>query len=136
MHAQEKAAQFDDDQDILDAYVACGGVIEEGNPVGHVSRDTLVKIIKHDFGLSTPQHATLRATEHQRGRVGTPPSNAKARTNFRSAARTRGRDYGGHVCCAVVAGLTINIEELIDAIDTDGSGEIEYPEFKLLMSGS
>ena len=28
-------------------------------------------------------------------------------------------------------GLTIDIEELIDAVDTDGSGEIEYSEFKV-----
>jgi calmodulin len=27
-------------------------------------------------------------------------------------------------------GLTIDIEELINKIDTDGSGEIEYEEFK------
>ena len=31
--------------------------------------------------------------------------------------------------------LTIDIEALIDEIDTDGSGEIEYEEFKVLMSG-
>ena len=31
-------------------------------------------------------------------------------------------------------GLTIDIEELIDAVDTDGSGEIEYGEFKDLLS--
>ncbi len=31
-------------------------------------------------------------------------------------------------------GLTIDIEELIDAIDADGSGEIEYEEFKELLS--
>ena len=33
-------------------------------------------------------------------------------------------------------GLTIDIEELIDAVDTDGSGEIEYGEFKDLLSKS
>ena len=31
-------------------------------------------------------------------------------------------------------GLTIDIEELIRAIDTDGSGEIEFEEFKTLLS--
>jgi Ca2+-binding EF-hand superfamily protein len=31
-------------------------------------------------------------------------------------------------------GLTIDIEELINKIDTDGSGEIEYEEFKTLLS--
>ncbi len=33
-------------------------------------------------------------------------------------------------------GLTIDIEELIDAVDADGSGEIEYEEFKNLLSKS
>jgi len=47
---------------------------------GHVKRETLVKIIKVDFGL------------------------------------------------------TINIEELINDIDKDHSGEIEYEEFKTLLS--
>lgn len=31
-------------------------------------------------------------------------------------------------------GLTINIEDLINKIDSDGSGEIEFPEFKALLS--
>lgn len=31
-------------------------------------------------------------------------------------------------------GLTIDIEELINKIDTDGSGEIEFDEFKQLLS--
>jgi Ca2+-binding EF-hand superfamily protein len=31
-------------------------------------------------------------------------------------------------------GLEIDIEELIDAIDADGSGEIEFGEFKELLS--
>jgi calmodulin len=31
-------------------------------------------------------------------------------------------------------GLTIDIEELINKIDTDGSGEIEFEEFKTLLS--
>jgi len=34
-------------------------------------------------------------------------------------------------------GLQIDIEKLIDAVDVDGSGEIEYEEFsRLLSSGS
>ena len=32
----------------VDAYVACGG---KANKTGYVHRDTLVKIIKYDFGL-------------------------------------------------------------------------------------
>jgi hypothetical protein len=63
----------------VDAFVACGGNADKS---GHVERQTLVKIIKTDFGLQ------------------------------------------------------INIEELIDAIDADGSGEIEYGEFKELLSKS
>jgi calmodulin len=62
---------------LVDAFVACGG---QADKEGHVSRETLVRIIKHDFGL------------------------------------------------------TIDIEELIDRIDADGSGEIEYEEFKTLLS--
>ena len=31
-------------------------------------------------------------------------------------------------------GLTIDIEELINRIDQDGSGEIEFDEFKQLLS--
>jgi calmodulin len=74
---KDRVANFDDETDILDAFVALGGQADKS---GHVNSETLVKIIKHDFGL------------------------------------------------------TINIEQLIEAIDTDGSGEIEYDEFKLLMS--
>ena len=47
-------------------------------------------------------------------------------------------DKSGHVERAVLVrivkvdfGLMIDIDELIDAIDTDGSGEIEYSEFKV-----
>lgn len=57
--------------------MACGGKSDKS---GIVQKDTLVKIIKHDFGL------------------------------------------------------TIDIEELIHKIDADGSGEIEYSEFKSLLS--
>ena len=64
---KERAAQFDDESDLIDAYVACGGNADKS---GCVSADMLIKIIKHDFGL------------------------------------------------------TIDIEELIRAIDTDGSGEV------------
>ena len=74
---KERADHFDDEDDMLDAFVACGGQADKG---GHVKRDTLVKIIKHDFGL------------------------------------------------------TIDIEDLINKIDTDGSGEIEFDEFKILLS--
>merc|ERR1712070_314002 len=71
---KERAENFDDESDMIDAFVACGGQNDKG---GHVKRETLVKIIKHDFGL------------------------------------------------------TIDIEELINKIDTDGSGEIELKNSKL-----
>jgi Ca2+-binding EF-hand superfamily protein len=74
---KERAENFDDESDMIDAFVACGGKQDKS---GHVKRDTLVRIIKHDFGL------------------------------------------------------TIDIEELINKIDTDGSGEIEFEEFKTLLS--
>eukprot|EP00947_MAST-08B_sp_MAST-8B-sp1_P001514 g1514.t1 len=74
---KERAAQFDDESDLIDAYVACGGHADKS---GHVDAEVLIKIIKHDFGL------------------------------------------------------TIDIEELIKAIDTDGSGEIEFEEFKELLT--
>lgn len=76
---KERAAQFDNETDMLDAYIACGGKPDKS---GHVERATLVKIIKTDFGL------------------------------------------------------TIDIERLIDDIDKDGSGEIEYGEFVQLLSSS
>ncbi|KAG5185627.1 EF hand-containing protein [Tribonema minus] len=72
-----RAESFDDETDMIDAFVACGGL---ANKSGHVKRDTLVKIIKQDFGL------------------------------------------------------TIDIEDLINRIDVDGSGEIEFEEFKTLLS--
>jgi Ca2+-binding EF-hand superfamily protein len=46
---KEKAARFDDETDLIDAFVACGGNADKS---GHVQRDNLVKIIKVDFGLN------------------------------------------------------------------------------------
>ena len=74
---KERAENFDDESDMIDAFVACGGMQDKS---GYVKRDTLVKIIKHDFGL------------------------------------------------------TIDIEDLINKVDADGSGEIEFGEFKDLLS--
>ena len=72
-----RAAEFDDESDFIDAFVACGG---GGDKSGHVTRTVLVQLIKRDFGLP------------------------------------------------------IDIDQLLDEIDTDGSGEIEYDEFKALLS--
>lgn len=74
---KERAENFDDESDMVDAFVACGG---NNDKSGHVKRETLIRIIKQDFGL------------------------------------------------------TIDIEDLINRVDTDGSGEIEYEEFKTLLS--
>jgi calmodulin len=43
-----KALAFDDEGDMVDAFVACGG---RADRQGHVKRETLVRIIKKDFGL-------------------------------------------------------------------------------------
>jgi Ca2+-binding EF-hand superfamily protein len=74
---KEQAENADDESDMIDAFVACGG---ESDKSGCVKRETLVRIIKLDFGLP------------------------------------------------------IDIEALINKIDTDGSGEIEFDEFKALLS--
>jgi Ca2+-binding EF-hand superfamily protein len=73
---KKRAENLDDENDMIDAFVACGGQADKS---GHVKRDTLVKIIKHDFGL------------------------------------------------------TIDIEDLINKIDSDGSGQIEFDEFSLML---
>jgi calmodulin len=74
---KERSAKFDDDSDMVDAYIACGGGADKG---GHVSKDTLIDIVLNDFGM------------------------------------------------------TIDIEALITKLDTDNSGEIEFSEFKALLS--
>ena len=63
--------------DLSDAYIACGG---EEDLSGCVKRETLIQIVKEEFGLP------------------------------------------------------IDIEELINKIDADGSGEIEFEEFEELLS--
>ncbi len=74
---KEKVIADNDETDLVDAFMACGGNADKS---GCVERSTLVRIIKVDFGLQ------------------------------------------------------IDIEELIDAIDADGSGEIEFGEFKELLT--
>lgn len=63
---------------LLDAFIACGAESRDGN----VTRDTLVKVIKHDFGLN------------------------------------------------------IDIEDLIRNVDKNDDGEIDFAEFKHLLSSS
>lgn len=65
------------EDDLLEAYTACGGEADGG---GCVNADILVRVIKEDFQLA------------------------------------------------------IDIQELIAAVDEDGSGEIEFDEFKTLLS--
>jgi calmodulin len=74
---KERAENFDDEDEMVDAFVACGGNEDKS---GTVQKETLIKIIKHDFGL------------------------------------------------------TIDIAELVNKVDTDGSGEIEFGEFSVLLS--
>merc|ERR1712228_219635 len=66
------------ESELLDAFIAMGGE-EDGD--GSIDAEKLIKIIKHDFGM------------------------------------------------------TIDIEALIEEIDEDGSGEIEFDEFKALLQG-
>ena len=72
-----RALNVDKHSDMMDAYIACGGDEDLG---GCVQRETLVHIVKEEFGLP------------------------------------------------------IDIEELINRIDADGSGEIEFDEFEELLS--
>ena len=51
-------------------------------------------------------------------------------------------DKTGHVDRDVISkiikvdfGLDIDIEKMMDAVDLDGSGEMEFEEFKTLLSG-
>ena len=51
-------------------------------------------------------------------------------------------DKTGHVDRSTITriikedfGLDIEINKLMDAVDVDGSGEMEYDEFELLLSG-
>ncbi|KAJ0405983.1 hypothetical protein ATCC90586_000799 [Pythium insidiosum] len=74
---KDRAALYEDDSDMIDAFVACGGKPDKS---GFVRKETLIKIIKQDFGL------------------------------------------------------TINIEEMINKLDVDGSGEIEFDEFKAILT--
>lgn len=74
---KEKTLNYDDDSDLVDAYVACGGHPDKS---GYILKDTIVRIIKQDFGL------------------------------------------------------TIDIEDMICKVDKEGSGEICFEEFKVLLS--
>ena len=46
---QNRSENQDDENDMIDAFVACGGQPDKG---GHVKKETLIRIIKHDFGLT------------------------------------------------------------------------------------
>ena len=46
---KKRAENFDDENDMIDAYVAVGGKPDKS---GHVKRETLIQIIKYDFGLT------------------------------------------------------------------------------------
>ena len=73
---KNRAATMGDENDMIDAFAACGGRPDKS---GHVKKETIIKIIKHDFGL------------------------------------------------------TIDVEELFNKIDEDGSGEIDFYEFSRML---
>ena len=73
-----KVTTGDDDDELMDAYVAMGGDDDGG---GCIDADKLIDTIKNEFGM------------------------------------------------------TIDIERLIEEIDEDGSGEIEFDEFRALLTG-
>lgn len=68
---------IDDESEMIDAFVACGGTSDKS---GFVSRETLVKIMESDFGL------------------------------------------------------TVNVENVLRKIGSEHNGDVEYPEFKMLLS--
>lgn len=57
---KEKAAKYDDESDMIDAFVACGG---NHDKTGVVQRETLTKIIKVDFGLTIDIDSLLEALD-------------------------------------------------------------------------
>lgn len=73
---KNRAASLGDENDTIDAFAACGG---QPDKTGHVKKETMIRIIKHDFGL------------------------------------------------------TIDVEELFNKFDEDGSGEIDFREFSRMM---
>ena len=46
----------DDEGDMVDAFVACGG---KPDKTGHVKRETLLRIVKQDFGLMIDMESLL-----------------------------------------------------------------------------
>lgn len=50
---KKRAENVDDDNDMIDAFVACGGQADKS---GHVRRETMIQIIKFDFGLTVSLH--------------------------------------------------------------------------------
>lgn len=73
---KNRAAALGDENDMIDAFAACGG---RPDKTGHVKKETMIKIIKQDFGL------------------------------------------------------TIDVEELFNKYDEDGSGEIDFYEFSRML---
>jgi Ca2+-binding EF-hand superfamily protein len=109
---KERASKFDDESDMVDAFVACGG-----NPdrTGHVQRDNLIKIIKNDFGLTIDIEDLIDTL------VSALPSSPARRLRWR-------RQPLEPSCPAAAAYATVVLQ------DTDGSGEIDYNEFKTLLT--
>ncbi len=111
---KERASKFSDESDMIDAYVACGG-----------NED------KSGFGecLAAPGVAT----EWSMSTFTRAPADAPSPFPFRRARLAVKKE----TLIKIIKddfGLKIDIEELIRAIDEDDSGEVEYDEFKLLLS--
>ena len=81
---------------------------------GHVRKETLIKIIKQDFGLTIDIEVCAVLARNHRFAACSSVSVPQVLT--------------WHVCGVLCE------QELINEIDTDGSGEIEYDEFKQLLS--
>jgi len=109
---KERASKFDDESDMVDAFVACGG-----NPdrTGHVQRDNLIKIIKNDFGLTIDIEDLIDTL------VSSLP-NTPARLGWRWQPLESSCPVRRHRFATAVLQ------------DTDGSGEIDYNEFKMLLT--
>lgn len=101
--------KWDDENDMVDAFVACGGQADKS---GHVKRKYYYWISLMLFlfwSCDTHKHLTILLCTHS---------------------------FLGETMIKIIKhdfGLTIDIEELINKIDTDGSGEIEFDEFSLML---
>ena len=80
----------------------------------------------------------LRCIQNQKAKLAAKADDSETVAAF--AALGGSKDQSGSISsaklCAVVKdfGLTIDIEKLIQEIDKDGSGQVDYEEFKALLA--